>query len=70
MPLETELTFLNREMECVNITIKDDKALERSTGPFREEFSVVLGISSNVGISGSSSTNIRIRDNDSMYLLL
>ena len=57
-------------MECVNITIKDDKAVELSTGPFREEFSVVLESNSNVVISGKSSTNIRIRDNDGRQLLL
>ena len=57
-------------MECVNITIKDDKAVELSTGPFREEFSVVPERTSNVVISGNSSTNIRIRDNDGIQLLL
>ena len=57
-------------MECVNVTIKDDKAVELSTGPFREEFSVVLESTSNVVISGNSSTNIRIRDNDGIRLLL
>ena len=68
--LDTELRFLNREMECVNITIKDDKAVELSTGPFREMFSVLLESTSYVVISGNSSTDIRIRDNDGIQLLL
>ena len=56
----------------MNITIIDDKAVELSTGPFREEFSVVLerNASTKVGISGNTSINIRIRDNDGMELLL
>ena len=49
---------------------KDDKAVELSTGPFREMFSVVLESTSNVVISGNSSTTIRIRDNDGIHLLL
>ena len=57
-------------MECVNITITDDKAVELSTGPFREMFSVLLESTSNVVITGNSSTDIRIRDNDGMQLLL
>ena len=55
-------------MECVNITIKDDKAVELSTGPFREMFSVLLESTSYVVISGNSSTDIRIRDNDGLFV--
>ena len=68
--MEVELRFLYSGMECVNITIKDDKAVELSTGPLRETFSVLLESTSNVVISGNSSTDIRIRDNDGIQLLL
>lgn len=63
---ETELTFLDRSIECENVTIIDDNIVEYNFGRRRERFFVELySTDTYINIAGITRTEISIRDDDS-----